>query len=375
MRRPRALKKQVNLPIYKAALQQMRAGVRNARIMCLGDSYTCGGASDPTNTNTYAVAWPNQLATLLRAAGTNANCNSAFGFKQAIFNGSPFRNNEDPRISGTGATGASDVAHITQSIGGPIMQFPNAAGTFSITPSNPVDTIKVTYLIVANPSTHSQFTWNMNGGSNTSVDAYNATEGFGSFIGTATLGTNTANMTWVNSYVNFVGWEAYNSAVKEVTLLNCGWSGAKASDWIDTAHNYNCGFSLAYMLPDLTIICLGLNDLNTSVGADVYSTNMQSIITSAKNAGSDVLLISGGPWDPVGSSVSYATQQGYWSAMHQLGIVNNVPMLDMTIRWGDLTKATAYGFEASGSFSTNSHPSTSGQKDYALAIFNAIGRM
>jgi len=353
----------------------MRSGSRNARIMCLGDSYTQGANTDLTFTNSYANAFPNLLAANFRAAGVTSYCNSTFGFHYAVYNGSggSYRNNEDPRLAGTGGAGVNSTqSSQVQSIAGPVIQFPLASSTLSFTPANAVNTIKVTYLLVNNGAGHSLFTYNINGGSSTAIDAQSSTPGFANFTVTGSLGTNTVNMAWNGTgYVNFAGFECYNSAAKEVTIINCGWSGATAGNWCDTTNGYNAGYAIPYLAPDLTIICLGLNDLNTGVSVATYTANMQTLITQAKAVG-DCLLVTGGPWDPTGSSVSYATQGGYWQAMHQLAVQNNLRIVDMYSRWGTMTAASALGLEAGGSFSQDCHPSATGQADYAQTIFNML---
>ena len=47
---------------------------------------------------------------------------------------------------------------------------------------------------------------------------------------------------------------------------------------------------LSVMLPDLTVIQLGANDLNTNVDVATYTANMLGIITAAKAVGSDVVV-------------------------------------------------------------------------------------
>lgn len=368
----RANNRPPNLPKYRAALAAMGNNVRNARVMCLGDSFTEGVYSDATDI--YSNAWPNQLAILLRGNGVNANCNSAFGFQQALFSGGT--NNSDPR-SIPGGNAATVTGTVVQSIGGPMMQFPGSTSTFTINlASASVDTIKPYY---GTTPAAASFQWRIDGGGYTTINSGGTPDPRtqGSFTINTTLGGHTVNLVWVSGYVNIAGWEAYDSTHKEVQLMNCGWSGAKTSDWTLSTYLYSPGNAIANLAPDLVIIELGLNDLNASTGISVaaYQANLQTLVNSAKAAGADVLLVTGGPYDPVQSSVSYATQQLYWSAMRTVAIQNNIPMVDMTIHWVDWATATARGFEATGTYPAPVHPSKLGQQDYAAAIFNAIGRL
>jgi lysophospholipase L1-like esterase len=356
------------LPIYKAALQQMRAGVRNARVLCVGDSYTAGDFSDPAALDYYQNAWPRQLGLLMTANGTKASCNSVCGFQYAFYQGSPFQNNFDPRVVMTGAAKAGTT---NASIGGAQCQFPSAASAIAFTPNDQVDTFRLYFW---NTGIANTFNVNINGGSNTLVSA-GGTVGFGSQVFTGTLGTNTLNAVWVSGYADIVGWEAWNSQVTQVNLINAGCSGSTSGNWNTNASLHAMYYSMAEIAADLVIIELGINDFNTSQSLSSYITNMQALITASKQAGSDVVLLTGGHWDATGSGIAYATQTTFWQAMKQLAVQNNVAMIDITYRWQSFAAATSQGLYATGSFANSSHPSILGQKDYAQAVFNAIGRM
>jgi lysophospholipase L1-like esterase len=356
------------LPIYQSALKAMRAGTRNARIMCAGNSYTQGDFSDAANVDYYTPAFSNQLAIKLSAGGVLASCNSTCGFQFAVHNAGSLQNNNDPRVVMSGIA----KALVTQlCIGGPLIQMPNATSGVSFTPANPVDTFRLYYITTGGANT---FNVNINGGSNTLIDA-SAAVGYASATFTGTLGTNTLNVNWVSGFANICGWEAWDSTKTRVNIMNCGWSGSTSGNWATFANAHSAGFSFATVAPDLTILELGINDFNTSVSLATYMANMQTLITTIKNAGSDCILLTGAPWDAVNSGIPYATQTTFWSGMQQLATQNNLRMINIYNRWGDFSAATTAGLYATGSFSNSSHPSAKGQLDYAQAIFNAINMM
>ena len=330
------------LPHWRAALAKVRAGTGNARVLMFGDSTTIGVDAGSSAT------WPNEgrhLAAMLNGEGVSASEEGWFGGSAGK------RYSADNRISKGAAWGT-----FSYTLGGEVLEA-HSAGAFTYTPATQVDTFKVWYTDYAAGPT---FSGQINSGSTSNVTL----TGTGSFwkqaTFTAALGTNTLKLNWVSGAQVYIGGiEAYNSAAPSVHITNAGWWGGTTAGWVLNSSYYAPLATLSAFAADLVIIKPGINDASGSVGTETFIANVQTLITTIKAAGGDVILVSGNP--------VYALQADYNVALKALAISIGVPFVDNYGRWGTWAAANALGFE-----DDSAHPNAAGYADTAASIFDCM---
>lgn len=330
------------LPNWRKAVAKVRRGTANARLLCVGDSTTAGYLGSVSTSNGLG-AYPVQLASQLTARGLTANSHNFIGNKNWPSGG---LGGNDSRLTTSGS-----ISQTIKSAGGYLMNW-TAAGGLTFTPTASVDTFDVWYVQNAAGS----FTINLDGGANTTVNTAGTTNLLKATI-TGSLGAHTLNLAWVSGTIFILGVEAYNSAAKEVSVLNSGAYGWIASDWNpgSVTSKWQSANAISAISPDLTIICLTINDANTPTSESTYKTNLQIIIDAAKVTG-DVILMTGVP-------TSRAAQPNIERYMRELAVLNDVPLIDLSARWSNYTTSNALGF-----YADTTHPNALGQSDVAAAI-------
>lgn len=360
----------LKLPKWRAALAKVRNGQSNAKLLCLGDSTTLGSGS--TGVVGYAASGylkniPSKLANALNAVGIPANNNGVFGSGNIATLAA--LTTFDPRWSGPASWAPTDL---TDSLCRYVLRNNTALTTLSFTPAEQVDTFEVFY---SKSPLAAGFDLSINAGAATNYDNYNASPVTAIATITDTLGTNTLNITRTTSGVNatgsvyILGVRAYNSAVKTVEVIRAGCSGAKVQDYILQTNPWNARNMLKDSLqPDLTLICLGINDWVAQTNLTTWKTNLNSIITSAKETG-DVIIVT-----PVPSADSVriaSVQQTYVDAIIELAETNGILCVDLWNRFGSYTVANNNGY-----YTDTSHPNGAGYQDCVAAemlMINSVG--
>jgi lysophospholipase L1-like esterase len=357
----------MSLPIWTAALARVKAGTGNARVVCVGDSTTFGYGSTAGG-NIPPFAWPKLVSDLFNNAGINSQWNSWMGVGTS---GGGFVGYQyfDTRL--TFGSAWANAAYPTFSVGGYPMSATTNTNAISFLPTVNVDTFNVFYVQdTAGGLNPGSFTMNINGGSNTTVNTQGASKVSNATI-TGTLGSNTLNINWsTGGGVYIVGAEAYDSSKSWVSMINCGWTGSSSKTWTadgDLSNNYSPCNGLAYMGQALTIIDLGINDWNNSIGTTNYSTYMQDLITAALASGGDVLLVKPSPTNPSGG-ISIPVQQSYLAVIDTLAASNNLAVCDVYDAFGSWATANSNGY-----MFDSLHPNESGYSAvYAPTVFNSI---
>lgn len=352
------------LPKWRSALAKVNAGAANARILCFGDSTTFGVGSDGSLTigNMKAQAWPTFLANMFTVSGVNTHTNSFMGSATGA-GGSNANDTNDPRVvMGSGWSQAS-ATFIT--VGGAMYTCSSATSALSFTPTVPVDTFVVFYYRNTSAGT---FSYNLNGGSAT-TQSTSGSSGVASVTVTGTLGINALNLNYSSGNALYIiGVEAYDSSKKWLDVINAG---VPAITTLLAATN-NAAYSpvasgISGIAPNLTIISLGLNDLNTGKLLGTSRVNMQTIIAACVAAGSDVLLATFNPGQITGSFTA-ANQLAYNQMVYGLAAANNIPIVDSYNRMGSYNVNNANGLAFD-----SLHLTAAGYSDYASGIFNMIG--
>ena len=351
----------LKLPKWRAALAKVRNGQANAKLLCLGDSTTLGSGSTGVagyQASGYLKNIPSKLSAALNAVGIPANANGVFGSgnigtlaQYAVF---------DPRWSGPSSWAGFDLA---DGLGRYAWRNVSSNTTLSFTPTVQVDTFDVYY---SKSPTAAGFDLDINGGTATNYDMYSATFVTAVATITAALGANTLNITRTTSGTNasgstwILGVRAYNSAAKQVEVIQSGCSGLKVGDNASKANPWNARVMLeTYLQPDLTIICLGINDWVAQTNLATWKTNLNNLIASAKVTG-DVIIATPVPSD---DSVRLASiQQQYVDAIIDLAASNNIQCVDLWRRFGSYSAAYTLGF-----FTDTAHPTGAGYQDCVAA--------
>ena len=116
--------------------------------------------------------------------------------------------------------------------------------------------------------------------------------------------------------------------------------------------------------PDLSVICLTVNDYNGQTALATYQATLNAIAEKCKSYGS-VLVVAGNP-----INASRAIPQTEYNAVAQVVAgLNGAAFLDMYARWGSYSTAVAAGYMSS---SDPLHPTLAGQADYQKAILEII---
>jgi hypothetical protein len=245
------------------AFGNVASGAGNGCIAVVGDS-TDAGIGDVAGNTRFANSWPNRLAGLLTSFGINASASSWWGqYDNATISGAY---TFDPRV----VTSGSFVGY------GYGRRCATASCSLAFTPANSVDTVDIYYW--RDPSQAGAFSVTF--GSTTQAVNAVGTAGLIKVTITASNGaavqaitcTQTSGALWLQGMV------AYNSAVKEIAVVNMGRTGWKASDWVGSGGIENePKRSIPVLNPDVAIVGLTINDASTGTSLATYTANLQSI--------------------------------------------------------------------------------------------------
>jgi lysophospholipase L1-like esterase len=325
------------LPRWRAARALQRAGARNARALMLGDSttwgYGAGGASFAGNLKDAAV--PAQLARLLGGSSSQ----SYFG------NGDVTALNRYPGADSRISPGSWGVAGGSKIGIGLYPYLATAASTFAFTPVGAIDTIEIYY---PSDPTFGTFTVNVDGGASLgTVNCAQAT-GFRKTTFTVALATHTINCIWASGSAYKTGIVAYNSAQKEISVINAGVAGANMADIVappSAALAYSPLNSLPLLGADLVIANLTVNDANYSTDLATYGTRGNAFAAAVKATGADALFLTGVPTNPakVAPVASFDQQRQYIDVYMAAAAANDIPVLDVHALFKTFAAANARG--------------------------------
>jgi lysophospholipase L1-like esterase len=336
---------------WRKALASVFDGASDAKILCCGDSTTAGKGSYSTATVPALGSWPARLAALLGNAGVPATM--GLGIPPAIYSALA-----DTRWTlGTGWSSNTQFG-----LGwGSAFSYSSGGGNLTYTPggSQATDTYDIHYLTNTGLGTFtahatSGTTITQSTSSSASVSKVSVTAASASTSNTVTLSPSSGSL-----YV--VGVDQYLSTTKRVRVGNGGSCGSTSTNWITVEGGGGSNYwgtqqFLQAHLPDLTIICLGINDCLAPASVATYTSNIQSLITWGKTSG-DVLLVtmpptSGSPyttWEPL-----------YVPALYSLAKTNGIGLFDLYNRFG-ATWQTSFMYD-------DYHPNDLGYWDWATGL-------
>lgn len=335
------------LPKWDAAIQLMRAGVRDAKILCVGDSTTAGVGGGTDASYVQAGSWPHHLVGLLNDGFWYAA--NGLQTPRATSGGTPV----DTRWTLGAGWSKGDGANATTAyigfggMGSNYWASFDAAETLTFNdPRIEADTFDIYYLTTT--GTGAEFTAQATGGA---VSASTPTGGLAAKgIGKLTVSAGslaTTNVVTIDpggsaGAVYIVGIEPYRSgATKRIRVGNAAASGSYAFRWAgysdnNSSNTWNSLYAIRAYAPDLTIIDLGINDADPSreTLATTFDAYIGDIIAAAQYSG-DVLLKT---FIPVAGREAMMDQYAEKLRAHNLALV------DIYEAWGTAEEADAAGF-------------------------------
>lgn len=332
------------------AKAQVSASAAPARILCLGDSITEGTVG---STPFRSYNWPARLRTVLAADGRAGSVGEG-----CVVVGGQVPASYDERW-----TLGSGWSRVTGGLDG-MWQAAPGSGTLSF-PVPSCDTIKIWYV---RHSINGTWTWNVDGGSSTGV-ASNGAISIQSTTFTVSAGAHTLNIIphATTGYAMIIGIEYYTAAARnDVEVITGGGhsgytSGQLATGSASPTTSFYTTDMMVALAPDLTAICLGRNDAS-GVGSSGYKASMSIIIDAARTTASkDVLLVA----PPPASAGSYPYDSVIRTALYQLADEKDLPLLDLTLRFGSSWNAAPYNLSAD-----NLHPNDAGSYAIGQAVAN-----
>jgi lysophospholipase L1-like esterase len=317
------------LPKWGAARAKVVAGTSNAKLLIVGDSTALGSGAGPPS---YPYSWPTVVASLLTSAGINASWQSRI----ADGNLTTSLPSLDPRVT----MGSSYIVSTLPTLGGSLFWNNSIINVgWRFTPTVPFNTADVYSL--TNAGLGSMIS-NVNGGSGTTIIETGSSAMVKTTI-TGPLGTTGVLIAPNTGISYFLGVVAYNSAVKEVSILNAGFAGGSVGNFIDASSVWSPLNVLGFIEPDLTIIDLTVNDANLGTAAATYQTNLELIIARAKLTG-DVVIIGGAP--TVTSFASMAVQLRINNMAAAVAAKNSLNFVSFIDLWKSRDAIIAAGYDS-----------------------------
>ena len=344
-----------DLPVWSAAVRTMQAGGREARLLCIGDSVTqgFGGVGGGWTPNGRAGAWPERLAAMMSGRGLPASAASVAGAGAADGAGGGY-SAYDPRVT----MGAGWGVNALTGMGGKLFSgAASSSGGWSFQPDGQVDRFDLwavtnTALGVMTVETDGVVRASVNTTKPASMEV--ATVAFPETSGPVTV-------RWASGGAVFIaGGVAWRSDVRRARVINAGWGGAKVADWITTDQPYRAYGSIPAAAPDLSVVCLTINDWNAGTAVATYKAGLGLLVDRCLTTG-DVLLMTGCPSDPAQGKASYTAQGAIRDAAVDVAAVRGLATpIDATALFGG-------GF-ASGLMFDAVHPNAAGQDRIAEAV-------
>lgn len=340
---------------WRSTIAAVKAGSRRGRVVFIGDSTSMGagaGSGGTLNENgAYPNAWPQQLAAKLNTAGIPCVAQSFWASAAAAVAYDTY----DTRV-----TRGPNWSNAQGCFGGTMFKFTaGAVNNLTFTPAAAFDTVVPWYMKISGDGTA---TINVDGGASLgTLNFSNATSVLSSTAFTVAKATHTINIVPANDALFFMlGIQTYDSTVPAIDFFQCAQAGATTATFIPNTNPWEALKALTTLAPDLTIIDLTINDSNAGTLLATYSSNIQSIITTAKLSG-DVLLMVGPPSNT--TPATDGTLDTYVAAVYALAASNGCSVVNMKSRW-----VSWAAIQATYPYFDSLHPGATGYVDIATAV-------
>ncbi len=333
------------------------------KIACIGDSTTEGIVGDGTFTGLFASSYPSRLNQLMNVI-YGSRIDSTWGDQGLINQGQNLTTYAlyDPRLSfGAGWSQSG----ITANIGGGSLSNSTNANNYAFTPVKAFDTIDIYYAQYSGANT---FNVNVDGGASIGGPySTNGTQTIAKITVSCAYATHTVNIQRAAGTIYIIGIHCYvstfSNAAPEVQIAQFGYGGANISQLVTNSNgNWTGPLTLAAYAPDLTIICMDINDAIAITNVNTYKTNYQSLITAALLSGDCIIMNS------LPKSTDATTYASYRLAELQLSQTNSVLNLNMISNFSNYTQANALGYIGADGI----HPTAKGYGYVAKIIYNLL---
>jgi lysophospholipase L1-like esterase len=331
-----------NLVRWRAALANVRQGIGQAKILCIGDSTTLGAGSG------VLTAYPARLASLL-------NTPTVIGF-------APARATNTPDLRWTLGAGWSFVTNAGGFGGGQAYTATTGAGgALSFTPGLIFDTVDVYFAGDPAAGTAPVTVNNVTTTLNTAVTA-----GFRKQTISVSPGQHTISIGSPTGTVSIFGIDAYLSSASQVRVGNAGRSGSTADMWTSTALPANALAGITTHAPDLVIYMTGINENGYLTDAQLR-THIETIGTTVEGLGASFIIMSPVPSNEAAAPGITANQQAFRAMMRTVSDARGWPFIDLNTRLGSYTTINGLGWMAD-----DYHPNAGGYADMAIAVAGAL---
>lgn len=351
---------------WRSAMARQRAGGSPAKIFNIGSSTTYGLSNPaPLEKNNYTYIVQKQLEKELG----NVYEGEVWLTKYQAFSGGA--TSIDSRFSiGTGWQADNN----SFGVGGYALGNNTDNSPLVFTPG--ISCTGFTIVYITNPS-FSKFTYQIDSGSTTEVNASTST-------GTAVLTISGLSYTTHSLTIKLVvngskrviisnfRVDDSNRPAGGVYITHAGINGSTTAQWAFNNGHGGTSLPLAFTrtAPDLTCIQLGVNDALNGISISTFYTNYKAIVTYAKAAGSDVVIIIPHPPNPLFATLS--TWQQNVDAMYQIANELDCSVIDMQQRMPPYSIGSVYPYSY---YSDDIHINFKGTFELGNAVYNFIRRI
>lgn len=359
---------------WRAAVGKARGGIRNAKLLYLGDSTGVGAGSTGSpgfNPGGKVKALPVLLASMLNSTFMPTNAHAWFGTGGVGATNADFTN-WDPRFVMGGNWDRNYAG--ANGLGGSYMRNLSTVGTLTFTPSAAgassanVDTFVIWYVVA---SIAGAFNYSVDAGATTPVNCNNATSSVQSVtVAAGAVGAHTLNITPTTANVWILGIEAFDSTTKQIEVIDGSINGCYVNNFLAALDPWSAANEIGTLAPDLTIIQLQINDCNQGTALATYSANLQSLVNICAASG-DVIIRSGYPSQiTYNANAALANQQAYRDAAKTIAANNGLLFDDLWARTGsyEIQQAVPGG----GMYADAQHPTGALYANSALSLASLI---
>lgn len=356
---------------WRSSIALCRNGVRNARLLLLGDSTFAGsGASGvsgyPAGSGSRALGPVYQMASLLSSAGYNVHTDSCVGGQNA----QGYYAWDTRFVAGAGwATGSTSTATLATTFTRP--HYNNTTtNPLVFTPAKNIDTFIVHYVIRTSAGS---FNWSLDGGTATNVSVQGAENAIGSFtVNAGSPASHALSISRVTGSIYILAIEAYDSTKKGIDIIHMGGSGTNMSNIQALTNPWDALPFIKHLQPDLVVINLVINNWILAVNINTYRTQIQAAIDYFKANGIEVLFVTGLPTEvtwvgPNSVTIPLSNQLSYVDNLIDVCRDNGIVCLDSFRRFGTQEQAFIDGF-----YTDYTHPNSSGYFDFMKQAFDYI---
>lgn len=355
-----------SLRFWRGALARARSGGAAARLALYGHSHVYGlFQPDPLQTNSY----PGRLKTLMSNSNLFGSVRDGiiwFNVNQTVTGGATICDNRIVINAGSGWGFSSGVGPGN----GTVMLTGNTTGTADINPGYAWDTVDILYF--QQPSGGS-FGITVDAG----TEVVQATAGANAALiktvtVTGTLATHTLHLRGAGSVTNqpwLAGVRFYTAAVRGgVEVSRSGTPGTTAYEWAnDETPLRSAAMCYDIAKPDLAVVTVLTNDYLQNIDPAVTARYVNTIVNRARSNSGDVVLMADLPSGAT-TGHTYAADQ-YRQVLYTAADALNVPVLDMTDRWGSYAVSNAAPLSM---YVDANDPSSIGYQDLAQAVFDLL---